>query len=136
MTEPEQEQENSEQENESKTVVLLGREDLLTPEERQYREIYIPEWKGKIRIRAMSAKEGLAFTKEVNKPGAEGMFLAFVASVCDDEGNLLFLSPDDAIVEQLKVRSLSGFILIQDEVLKLNRLGDYALEALLKAKNG
>ena len=120
---------------EMKAAPLLGREELLVPEDRIIRDVYIPEWKGKVKIRNMSAREGLAFTKAVQEPGTEGMFLAFVHSICDEEGKLLFNSPDDTVIEQLKARSLSGFVIVQQEVLELNRLGDYALEALQAAKN-
>ena len=64
-----------------------------------------------------------------------GMILCLIKSAVDADGNLLFDGDVDTAVTQLQGKALSGFSIVQDQVLLLNRLGVQPTDALEEAKN-
>lgn len=107
---------------------VLGKSELLAVEDRRYEEILVPEWKGKIRIQSLSASEGLDLMAALqNDEANQGMILCLIKSAVDVDGALLFEEDNvEVALHQLKEKALSGFSIVQNNVLRLNRLGNYS----------
>ena len=117
---------------------VLGKSELLAVEDRRYEEILVPEWKGYIRIQSLSASEGLDLMAALRDDEAnQGMILCLIKSAVDEEGALLFEEEHvDVALHQLKDKALSGFSIVQNNVLRLNRLGSYEDDEIIdEAKN-
>lgn len=114
--------------SEPKQTELLtadGVEELLVADDRATIDVYVPEWKKRIRLRQMTAAE-LFKISEVDKK--DGMFIAVAMCAVDANGNLLFKDP-----ERLRGKSANAMSLLQSEVMKLNGL---SVNAAAFAKNG
>ncbi len=117
-------------------VKVLSREDLdkITPQERVYEIVEVPGY-GNVRIRSLTAGEGLGVLDALQQEGTKGMFLVFAMTAVDAAGALLYEGPAEEQIGLLKMKPLAMLSLVQDRVLKMNKLGQYAQSSIDEAKN-
>lgn len=116
--------------------MLLTREQILAARDVPARELDVPEWGGRIRLRAMTGvdrDEYMTALAAAQKAGEEGQrwhrLMALLVTLCavDDRGDRIFV-PDD--VESLATKSAAVLERISNEVQAVNALGDKQVEQL------
>jgi hypothetical protein len=96
---------------------LLTAAEVLQAEDADFVDVDVSQWwGGTIRIRALTAKEAITFTKLEQQ---ESMIMVVSRCAIDEDGNRLFT---DKQVEKLKTKSFAAFIKIQKAAMKLNGL--------------
>ena len=98
---------------------LLTAEEILGLDDLDYKDIHIPEWKGTVRIRSLSALDALEYFRDVRIPAKkdDAMLLIIIKSVVDVAGNRVF---KPAQIDMLRKRNFRVFARLQDEILVLN----------------
>jgi hypothetical protein len=116
--------------------MLLTREQILAARDVAARELDIPEWGGRIRLRAMTGvdrDEYMTALAAAQKAGEEGqrwhrlMALLVVLCAVDADGNRIF-ERDDA--ESLAAKSAAVLERISGEIQAINALGEAQVEQL------
>jgi hypothetical protein len=114
---------------------LLNREAILSAQDVKDETIDVPEWGGKVRVRAMTADardamEQAAFMAARDKQPLAGVRARIVARcVIDEQGKLLF---SDADIEALGNKSAAALDRIYDVVLRMNAMRQSDVEDLEK----
>lgn len=88
-------------------IKLLTAAEILAADDTVAEYVEVPEWKGSVRVRGLSAAERIELAKSVTdkdgKAKTEGFQIRLVSmSLCDDKGERLFT---DAQVEQLSKKN-------------------------------
>lgn len=104
---------------------LLTEEEILSADDLDYVDVPVPEWTPKgaakpkcIRLRAMSAADGIKFTEEIGGEARKnGMVKILVACAIKADGSPMFTAQQ---LEALKKKNIRVFSRLQDEALKLN----------------
>lgn len=106
-----------------KPFKLLSKADILSVNDVDYVDVYIPQWKGFVRLRSLNADESIKFTDLVNdqKVGKQAVVRIMQISAVDENGSQLFTSTD---LEALKSKSFVVFRQLQDAALELNGFGN------------
>lgn len=118
---------------------LLTRDQILSADDLQTKDVYVPQWKGTVRIRTMTAGERDLFEQMMfsgkNKDDRRDNVRAAMLSltVVDDKGNRLF-SEDH--VKKLKDKSAAAVDKIFAEVQKMNAVSDDDVEDMVKNSEG
>jgi len=75
----------------------LTREQILGAQDRKVIELEVPEWGGTLRLRSMSGAAAEEYVKAVaeSKSDFEPLLLLISSSVIDENGDLMFPSPED-----------------------------------------
>jgi hypothetical protein len=125
----------TEQEREQKgkeaVARMLSAEDILNADDVQYRTVPVPEWKGSVRVRTLSAEEVSDYVEAINGvQKRDSLAIMVFRSLVKQDGSQLFTDPDQLM--PLKRRSMAAFIRLQDVILEMNGLGKVAAE---RAKN-
>ena len=116
--------------------MLLTREQILAARDVPARELDVPEWGGKLRLRAMTGvdrDEYMTALAAAQKAGEEGqrwhrlMALLVVLCAVDDRGERLFVRDD---VASLAEKSAAVLERISSEVQAVNALGEQQVETL------
>jgi hypothetical protein len=104
--------------------MLLNRDSILAAEDKNYEDVYVPEWNGTVRVAGMSGADRNAYQASMVVLGPNGsvqrlnmadqLAKLLSRSLVDDEGNRLFSDKD--------VKALSS----KDGAV-LDRLGDVAM---------
>lgn len=119
--------------------MFLSADDILKVEDRKPVEVDVPEWGGKVLVRALSGKERDAYeaSMTIRQPAPGGGFefvpytdnanarLAVLALV-DEDGNRLFRD-EDAV--NLGEKSGAAMVRIAQRVMELSGLGAAGLES-------
>ncbi len=93
-------------------------------------ELDIPEWEGKVFIRVMTAKERDLFEARQRRDDFENIRARIArASLCDDNGNLLFTDEDIATLSNLHGKALDR---IFEAAVKFNKIGSKDIDELKK----
>ena len=109
---------------------MLSAQEILDAEDIVETVVYVPEWKGSVRLRSMTAAEAEAFVREVEvAKDKHGAARVLAWSAVDDEGNKLFTAED---IEKLRAKSFGAIVRLQKEALRINGMED---EAAKIAKN-
>jgi hypothetical protein len=84
-------------------------------------EVQVPDWGGFVHIRALTVHSMTRFMEQREKlsPYAQSALLV-AASICDEEGSLLF---DEGDLAEIQAMGFSTIELVSKEVLVLNKLG-------------
>lgn len=98
---------------------FLTAAEILNADDLEYTEIEVPEWKGTLRLRVMSADEAIKFQDQINTPSLKKSAWVKILALCavDGEGKRLF---SDREMEALRKKSTKVFLRIQKVLLKLN----------------
>lgn len=114
------------------TEQFLTADDILTSEDLEAKIVYIPEWKGSVRFRAMSAFEAIKFQEGVRGPQRrEAWVKIFALCAVDKDGERLF---SDAKMEALRKKSAPVYLRLQKMLMDLNGFTqpDRSLESVIQ----
>jgi hypothetical protein len=111
----------------------LNAADIFGADDREIKEVEIPEWGGFVRFRVLSAAEALTFQESLNTPSmkADAWIRMFMLCAVDTDNKPLFTKED---LLRLKQKSAGIFLRLQKALLKFNGFTADA-EDLLDAKN-
>lgn len=108
-------------ENEKVKEAFLTADEILNMDDIRVHPFKVPEWNGRVvGLKNMSAAETLAYRAEMKKSEAkkdEAFISMFAASVCREDGALLFKKQD---VMKLKEKSAAVFFRLQHKILEIN----------------
>lgn len=97
---------------------FLSADDILVSEDLDVKTVHIPEWKGSVRFRAMSALEAIKFQEGLNGPQRRQAWVQiFALCAVDEDGNRLF-GPEK--MEALRKKSTPVFLRLQKMLMQLN----------------
>lgn len=111
---------------------LLGRDAILDAEDAETRDVPVPEWKGKVRVRTITAAERDAFDEKTlrarldKKPGRVRARLVALCAVAADGGPLF----TEADVEALAAKSGKALVRVYDAADRLNYTTSADIEEL------
>src|ERR1044071_3879213 len=105
--------------------------EILASDDLETADMEIPEWKGTVRFRVMTADEAIKFQDTLNTPSKKNAWVKILASCAvDANGERLFT---DKEMDALKQKSTAVFLRMQRFLLKLN---GFTADAEDAAKNG
>ena len=118
---------------------LLTKDQILNADDLQTKDVYVPHWKGTVRIRTMTAGERDLFeqlmfsgqNKDERRDNVRATMLAL--TVVDGKDNRLFTEDH---IKKLKGKSAAAVDLIFAEVQKLNAVSDEDVEDMVKNSEG
>ncbi len=111
---------------------LLTADEILNAQDIDYVTVAVPEWKGSVRLRTLSAEEVAEYVEATTGPAkSNAMALMLMRSAVKEDGSQLF--EDVSKIDRVRKRSMRAFVRLQDACLELNGLTEKA-KAL--AKNG
>lgn len=109
---------------------LLTAEEILNAKDIEYVTVVVPEWKGSVRLRTLSAEEVADYVEATTGPAkTNAMALMLMRSAVKEDDSQLFA--DVSKIEQVRKRSMRAFMRLQDACLELNGLTEKA-KALAK----
>lgn len=110
----------------------LSREDILNCDDKQLGTVPVPEWKGKVHIRSLTAREKSNFEKKMLSQKADyGLIMAeYVAAITVDEQGVNLFTPKDA--EALLKKRSSALERIFEKGQELNSMSEEDIEELAK----
>jgi len=112
---------------------MLNKEQILTANDFKIVKVYVPQWKGDVHLKTMSAYERDAFEAEIIEQGKvkyENIRARLlVRCICDEQGNLLFSSTDS---DALGKKNAGAVQLLFNEAKKMSELSDEDVEQLRK----
>jgi hypothetical protein len=120
---------------------VLTADDILAADDVQIIPVEMPEWKGTVHLRTMTADEAVKFTEYLSDPAnkRKGLVRIVALSLCDEKGNRLFPDGPDSgpRLDKLRTKNVKAFVRLQKEAMKLNGYDEEGGEkALLEnAKN-
>ena len=103
---------------------FLTFDEIIEAEDCEFKILEVPEWGGKVRLKMMSATEGIAFGKQVDKEPRMGVLLSVRNAVVDKEGRLMFHTK--AAFEQLQRKSAKALTRISLVVTDMNSVTNTA----------
>lgn len=110
---------------------MLTAEEILSADDVQYRTVAVPEWKGSVRVRTLSADEVSDYVEAINGvQKRDSLSIMVFRSLVKADGSQLFT--DQAQLTPLKRRSMAAFVRLQEVILELNGLSK---AAAARAKN-
>jgi len=112
-------------------MALLNKHQFLAKDDFEYKDVYIKELDGEIRIRALSVEDQLAFEKDASEleQGSELMFSLILKCCVDENNNTLFEETD---LKDIKKKSANVVVTLFQEILKINRIGQEEIDDLAK----
>ena len=113
-------------------MALLDKSKFLDTDSYEYRDIYIKELDGEIRIKALSISAQISFEEEATRDNidqSELMFHLILGCCVDDKGELLFTLED---VKTLKQKSANVIMFLFKEILKINNINQDEVDQLAK----
>lgn len=108
---------------------VLSAAAILAANDREVRDVDVPEWGGSIRLRAWSAADMTAYetmVPEDSTGGVDDLAAALVLSAIGEDGQPLF-TPDD--IPALVQKSGPVLLRVGKTVLEMNKLGGAGLDA-------
>ncbi len=118
-------------------MAFLTRDQILNANDLVYEDIDVPEWGGKVRVRALTGAERDRFEAAILEQRGRGVRVrlenarALIAamSIVDSEGNRLFSDRD---VQALGQKSAAALDRVTTVAMRLSGLGPDDLEELTK----
>jgi hypothetical protein len=116
-------------------MTVLTKESILAAQDRQVRELHIPQWGGMVRLKSLTAAEWEPFAQLCRDRTAQGAGFdirhirakLLQLSMIDAAGVLMFQPEDIPLLEQ---KSTAIVELLWNECRELNALSDEAVEEL------
>lgn len=119
-------------------MTYLSKDDIWKVEDRETRDVPVPEWGGVVRVRALSGTERDRYDASRMERLKDGTYVPSLAnsraklvalSIVDEDGNLLFTEYD---VNRLGLKSAAALTRVADVASELSGLGLPAAEELGK----
>lgn len=121
--------------SEEKSTTFLSAADILATDDISIEDVWVPEWKTNIRLRALNAAEVVAFVRSLrDDPKTDDEKVSQAAkmvllSAVTEENEPLFTADQ---LQALQKKSFSAILRLQKVAMRLNGMGDDELKA---AKN-
>ena len=113
---------------------ILSAADILGIDDVTIINVPVPEWKGTVRLKTLSAESVAEYLEAIDGPAKRNaIVLMFMRSAVDGDGNLLFKDADT--LHELKRRSMRAYMRVQKQILELNGLDDKTTKST-ETKNG
>jgi hypothetical protein len=108
--------------------------DIFETDDRQTEDIYIPEWKGWITLRVLSAAEAIQFQTSLENATDKRSAWVRIFALCavNQDGTPMF--PNKIHVDQLFKKNAGVFLKLQKKLLEFNGFKQ-TVEELNEAKN-
>lgn len=103
---------------------ILSAKEILLSEDIEIIDVYVPEWKGTVRLRAMTGEESIQYNQLVtNNTAAAKNGAAVMCAMCivDEDGKQQFTADQATLLAK---KSLSALVRLQKAALKLNGLDE------------
>lgn len=102
------------------TSRILSFDDILAADDLDVRIVPIPEWKGSVRLRVLSAAEAIEFQKKMKQADKkqEAWIEIFALCAIDESGRRLFSAERQIVL--LKKKSTAVFMRLQRVLLEMN----------------
>ena len=112
-------------------MALLSKKKFLESNEYEYKDVYIKQLDGEIRVRALSIKDQLAFeeTATGNDDQSELMFQLILKCCIDEDGELMFKEED---VNNLKEKSADIIVTLFKSILSINNINQEEIDNIAK----
>lgn len=112
-------------------MALIDKNKFLEAAENEYKDVYIKELGGEVRIQALSIEDQIKFEEQTanNKSHSELVYSLIVNCCIDEEGNKLF---EEADIDTIKKKSAHVVIKLFQEILKINQLQEDEIDRLAK----
>lgn len=98
---------------------MLSAEDILGVQDIQFRDVFVPEWNGIVRLRTLTAEEAISYAGDRKRDDFAVQIL--LRSAVSEDGKPLFTDSD---LEKLKKKTLRAIIKLQNVALELNGLAE------------
>jgi hypothetical protein len=108
------------------TKKLLSAAEFLDTKDDEFEDVYLPAFKGCVRIRSISGLEAANFIDADTKKRSESIARAVVMSAIDEKGEPIFTLED---IERIKRKSYKTLMILQDAVIRVNGLTKESREA-------
>ena len=106
----------------------LGREYILNVVDECFEDVFIPEWKGTVKVRSLTGAQRAVLLNQAGDVDAAEWIERLVAScVCDENGNPLFTHKD---VEKLSQKNASALNRIFEVADRLNGFSEKAIDEI------
>lgn len=122
-------------------MTYLSRDDIFKVEDRETRDVDVPEWGGIVRVRALSGAERDQYDTSRMERLKDGTYVPTLAnsraklvalSIVDEDGNKLFTEHD---IGRLGLKSAAALTRVADVAMELSGLTVQAAEELGKDSN-
>jgi hypothetical protein len=112
-------------------MALISKKKFLESNDYEYKDIYIRQLDGEIRVRALSIKDQLAFEELAtgNDDQSELMFQLILKCCIDEDGELMFNEED---VINLKEKSADIIVTLFKAILNINNIDQNEVDNLAK----
>lgn len=106
------------------TKKFLTADEIFAADDRDFADVEVPEWKGWIRLRSLSAEEALKFMEQLQDPKTKNQGMVRIIQLCatDESGKLLFAGVDS--LQKLRLKNVKVFKKLQDEAMRLIGFAD------------
>lgn len=101
----------------AKKTVFLSATDILAADDLHVHVEDVPEWGGKIRLRAMSAGVAIEFASNIEANPKEGLIEILRLCAVDEDNNPLFTKKE---ADGLREKSMQVFMRLQSVCLEIN----------------
>lgn len=106
---------------------------ILTAKDLPLEKVEVPEWSCTVFLKSLSGAERLSLEKDLSsdsKNDGPALCRVVCATLCDEQGNLVFDKPED--VDVLNKKSVKVLHRLFEAALKLNAFGKSDVDALQK----
>jgi hypothetical protein len=112
-------------------MALISKKKFLENNDYEFKDIYIRQLDGEVRVRALSIKDQLAFEELAtgNDNQSELMFQLILKCCIDEDGEFLFNEKD---VEALKEKSADIIVTLFKAILSINNIDQDEVDQLAK----
>jgi hypothetical protein len=116
-------------------MALMNKDDILSQDDREFKDVFVPQWAGTVRLKGLSAKGKDVLTLktgEMRDGDCDINFRALLVSLCavDKEGNRLFSSGD---IEALGEKNSDAMETLYEAAGKLSGLLDESEQEAVEA---
>ncbi|GAC1475640.1 MAG: hypothetical protein NVSMB9_28520 [Isosphaeraceae bacterium] len=108
---------------------MLSKAQILAADDLRRDVVEVPMWGGSVHVRTLRLSERLALEKALADAPVNALAILVAASVCDDQGVLLF-SPDD--IPALEAKSVEALSILAPAITRLNKITTSDVEELAK----
>lgn len=110
--------------------MLLNREAIHKADDLPNKVVYVDEWGGEVKLKALSAKDRILFEKvNVNKSELETMVNLIIFSCVDEDNNKIFKDED---YDFLANKSANVLVFLFEQAIELSTLSKKGVEQLAK----
>jgi len=106
---------------------FLSREQVFAVDDREYEDVFVPEWKGWLKFRSLPADEALKFMEQLQNPVTRTTGMVRIVQLCavGPDGKQMFSTED---LQRLKGKNIKVYRHLQDEAMRIIGFAENAYE--------